>query len=77
MYQHLTEVTNECSDTEPVMCILQENILYLELEILGPFFMFRSSISRVASFCYLVCYLLPCSLSLVFFSSMINCHKSM
>ena len=34
----LTEVTNECSDTEPVMFILQGNRLYLELETLGPFF---------------------------------------
>jgi hypothetical protein len=32
IYQHLTEVINECSDTEPVMFILQENKLYLELE---------------------------------------------
>jgi hypothetical protein len=46
IYQHLTEVINECSDTEPVMFILQENKLYLELETFGPFFMFRSSISR-------------------------------
>jgi len=52
---------------EPVMFILQENRLYLELETLGPFFMFRSSISKVASFCYLVCYLLHCSLSMFFF----------
>jgi hypothetical protein len=36
IYQHLTEVTNECSDTEPVMFILQENRLYLELETIGP-----------------------------------------
>ena len=37
IYQHLTEVTNECSDTEPVMFILQGNILYLELETIVPF----------------------------------------
>jgi hypothetical protein len=65
--QHLTDVTNECSDTEPVMFILQEHRLYLELEILGPFVMLRSSISEVASFYYLVCCLLHCSLSLVLF----------
>jgi hypothetical protein len=75
IYQHLKEVTNECSDTEPVMFILQGNRLYLELEPLGPLFMFRSSTSRVASFCYLVCCLLHCSLSLVFVFSMANCHK--
>jgi hypothetical protein len=38
--QHLTDVTNECSDTEPVMFILQEHRLYLELETLGPFLCF-------------------------------------
>jgi hypothetical protein len=54
IYQHLTEVTNESSDTEPAMFILQGNILYLELETHGPFFMLRSSTSRVASFYYLV-----------------------
>jgi hypothetical protein len=54
IYQHLTEVTNACSDTEPAMFILQGNKLYLEMGTLGPFFMLRSSTSRVASFCYLV-----------------------
>ena len=67
IYQHLTEVTHECSDTEPVMFILQGNILYLEMGTLDPFFVLRSSTSRVAWFCYLVCCLLHCSLSLVFF----------
>jgi hypothetical protein len=55
IYQHLTEVTHECSDTKPVLFILQENILYLEMGTLGPFFVPRSSTSRVASFCYVVC----------------------
>ena len=53
IYQHLTEVTHECSDTEPVLFILQGNILYLEIGTLGPFVVLRSSTSRVASFCYL------------------------
>jgi hypothetical protein len=58
----LTEVTHECSDTEPVMFILQGNILYLEMGNLGPIFVLRSSASRVAWFCFLVYCLLHCSL---------------
>ena len=40
IYQHLTEVTHEYSDTEPVLFILQGNILYLEMGNLGPILCF-------------------------------------
>jgi len=54
----MTQATAQCS----VCFSLQDNRLYHALETLGSYFMFRSSIPRVASFCHLLCCLWCCSL---------------